>query len=72
METGIIKYITECEITWGFGKLDIPDAFNTVAAYPIAPVSDSKHAELAKAFVALVLSPDGQAVMAKYGFVPVQ
>ena len=52
------------------GKLDIPDALNTVAVYPIAPISDSKNPDLAKAFVALVLSPDGQAVMAKYGFIP--
>lgn len=51
-------------------KIDIPDALNTVANYPIAPISDSKNADLAKAFVSLVLSSDGQAVMAKYGFIP--
>jgi molybdenum ABC transporter molybdate-binding protein len=51
-------------------KLDIPDAFNTIAVYPIAPISDSRNADLAKAFIALVLSPDGQQIMAKYGFVP--
>jgi molybdate transport system substrate-binding protein len=52
------------------GKLDIPDALNTVAVYPIAPILDSKNADLANAFVALVLSPTGQQVMAEYGFVP--
>ena len=52
------------------GKLDIPDALNTIATYPIAPISDSKNPELARAFVALVLSPEGQRVMAKYGFIP--
>ena len=51
-------------------KLDIPDSLNTIATYPIAPVSDSKNGDLAKVFVDMVLSPDGQAVMAKYGFVP--
>lgn len=50
--------------------LSIPDALNTVATYPIAPIADSKNAELAKAFVALVLSPEGQQVMGKYNFIP--
>lgn len=51
-------------------KLDIPDALNTIATYPIAPISDSKNADLAKAFTALVLSPGGQAILAQYGFIP--
>lgn len=51
-------------------KLDIPDALNTVAVYPIAPILDSQNANLAKGFVDLVLSPDGQQVMEKYGFGP--
>lgn len=52
------------------GRLDIPDALNSIATYPIAPLADSKNADLAQAFVALVLSPEGQQVMAKYGFLP--
>ncbi len=52
------------------GKLDIPDALNTVATYPIAPISDSQNIDLAKSFVAFVLSPAGQAILAKYGFIP--
>lgn len=53
------------------GRLDIPDALNTIATYPIAPISDSKNPELAQAFVDLILSPEGQAVLAKYNFIPV-
>lgn len=49
-------------------RIDIPDALNTLAAYPIAPLNDSKNAALAQTFVAFVLSPQGQAVLAKYGF----
>jgi molybdate transport system substrate-binding protein len=52
------------------GKLDIPDALNKIATYPIAPISDSKNPDLAKAFVALVMSADGQAALAKYSFIP--
>lgn len=51
-------------------SMDIPDALNIIATYPIAPISDSKQLDLARAFVALVLSSEGQAVLAKYGFIP--
>ncbi len=51
-------------------SLDIPDALNTIATYPIAALADSRSPALAQAFVALVLSPDGQAILAKYGFIP--
>jgi len=71
-DAGIV-YVTDITIEAAskIGQLDIPDALNTVATYPIAPISDSKNADLAKAFVAWVLSPEGQAVMVKYGFLPV-
>lgn len=39
-------------------------------AYPIAQVKGSAHAAQADAFAALVLSPQGQAILAKYGFKP--
>ena len=52
------------------GVIEIPDALNTIASYPIAPIADSKNSDLARAFVALVLSPQGQAILAKYGFLP--
>jgi molybdate transport system substrate-binding protein len=58
------------DVTSKLGKLDIPDALNTVAIYPIAPISDSKNPNLAKAFVALVMSADGQTALAKYSFIP--
>ncbi|MBA4385330.1 MAG: molybdate ABC transporter substrate-binding protein [Anaerolinea sp.] len=70
-DVGIV-YVTD--ITAGaaekVGTLAIPTELNTVAMYPIAPIADSKNAELAKAFVALVLSQEGQDVLAKYHFTP--
>lgn len=51
------------------GRIDIPDALNTIAAYPIAVVSDSAHPDLAAAFVELVLSPRGQDVLVEHGFI---
>jgi molybdenum ABC transporter molybdate-binding protein len=70
-DAGIV-YVTDIttDASTKIDKLDIPDELNTIATYPIAPISDSKNPELAKAFVDIVLSADGQAVMAKYGFVP--
>jgi molybdate transport system substrate-binding protein len=52
------------------GRLDIPDALNVIATYPIAPVKTSKNPGLAQAFIDLVLSAPGQDVLAKYNFVP--
>ena len=51
-------------------RLDIPDALNVIASYPVAPVKDSPHLELAQAFIGLVLSPEGQGILAKYNFIP--
>lgn len=51
-------------------RLDIPDALNAIAAYPIAPVADAAQPALAQAFIALVLSPEGQAILERYGFMP--
>jgi len=45
-----------------------PEAASAVNTYPIATVADSKHADLAKAFVALVLGPVGQQALAGAGF----
>jgi molybdate transport system substrate-binding protein len=50
------------------GSLDIPEALNVIAAYPIAAISDSKHPDLAIAFIDLVMSPAGQQVLQKYHF----
>jgi molybdate transport system substrate-binding protein len=50
--------------------IEIPDALNIVASYPIAVVSGGDEA-LADAFIAYLLSPDGQATLADFGFEPV-
>jgi molybdate transport system substrate-binding protein len=52
-------------------KIDIPDPLNVIAKYPIAVLKDSRHADLAKAFMASVLSQEGQAALAKFGFFPI-
>ena len=46
--------------------MTVPTA--TPVRYPIAVTSKSQHADVAKDFVAFVVSPDGEAVLKKYGF----
>lgn len=48
--------------------VDIPADINVQATYPIAVTKDASTTDLAKAFVAFVLSADGQRVLAQYGF----
>lgn len=51
--------------------LEIPDQFNTVAAYPIAVTKGSQQPDLAKKFINYVLSDKGQAVLKSHNFIPV-
>jgi molybdate transport system substrate-binding protein len=48
--------------------IDIPSEDNVTATYPIAPLTAAGNAEVADAFVEFVLSDDGQAILADYGF----
>ncbi|MCA9848567.1 MAG: molybdate ABC transporter substrate-binding protein [Dehalococcoidia bacterium] len=47
--------------------IPIPSEYVSPAVYPIATVGEDP-SEVARAFVAYVLSPEGQAILAKYGF----
>lgn len=49
-------------------NLVIPLTLQTIATYPIARLTNSKHADLAAAFIDYVFTSDGQAVLTKYGF----
>lgn len=53
------------------GQIEIPDELNTVANYPITTVADSRNPAMAQAFVEYILSAEGQAILAKFGFIPV-
>ncbi|HJS59356.1 MAG TPA: molybdate ABC transporter substrate-binding protein [Vicinamibacteria bacterium] len=48
--------------------IDIPERHNVIAEYPIGVVTKSAAATQAKAFSDLVLGPEGQAILRKYGF----
>jgi molybdate transport system substrate-binding protein len=49
----------------------IPAEANVIARYPIAVLKAAPNASLANAFVAYVLSAEGQAILKKWGFGPI-
>lgn len=66
---GGIVYVTDAAaVADRVDTVEIPEAGNVVASYPIAVVRATKHAHVAEAFEAYVLSDDGQAVLNEAGF----
>jgi len=51
-------------------QIPIPDELNVLASYPIAVVEGAPAGDVAQAFVDFVLSAEGQAILAKWGFGP--
>ena len=51
--------------------LEVPDEFNVIAEYPIAVTKEARNTRAAEAFIDFVLSSQGQAVLEKWGFLPV-
>jgi molybdate transport system substrate-binding protein len=50
--------------------VSIPENLNIIATYPIATLKDAKEPDLAKEWVDLVTSSEGQQVLKKWGFEP--
>jgi molybdate transport system substrate-binding protein len=69
-DAGIV-YVTD--VTGGGDKVegvDIPEAQNVPATYPIAVLKDSSHQSQAQSFMNMVLSDQGQQVLKSFGFLP--
>jgi molybdate transport system substrate-binding protein len=66
-DAGIV-YTSDAVAAPELKTIEIPADLNVIAKYPIAPLVKSENSDLAKAFIAYVLSPDGQAVLQKWGF----
>jgi molybdate transport system substrate-binding protein len=58
------------DVTADVITIAIPDDVNQLASYPITPVATGNQ-EAANAYISYILSPEGQAVLASYGFIPV-
>lgn len=66
-DAGIV-YNSDAVAAPGLGTLAIPGEYNVIASYPIATLANASNRDLAEAFVAYVLSSDGQAILKKWGF----
>ena len=64
-----IGYVTDAKAAAANAEgIDIPDAQNVIAEYPMAVLKQSANSNLAYAWLDFILSPEAQAVLAKYGF----
>ncbi len=68
-DAGIVYTTDAATVVDKINTIAIPDELNVIAVYPVAPLADSKIPDMAKAFIAYVLSPEGQQVLATYGFI---
>ncbi len=67
-DAGIV-YISDADTdASSLSTIAIPANLNPTAIYPIAPVKSSAQASTAAAFVAFVMSSEGQSVLASFGF----
>ena len=58
------------DVTDDVVSISIPEEVNELATYPIAPVATGNQ-DAAEAYISFILSPDGQAILESYGFIPV-
>jgi molybdate transport system substrate-binding protein len=70
-DAGIV-YTSDAIAAPDLKRIEIPNELNVIAQYPIAPVSKSAKADLAAKFIIYVLSPEGQVILQKWGFGPVE
>jgi molybdate transport system substrate-binding protein len=69
-DAGIV-YTSDAVAAPDLERMEIPADLNVIAEYPIATLTQSAHGDLADAFIAFVLSDEGQTVLQKWGFSPV-
>ncbi len=67
-DAGIV-YVTDVMSAAGrVAGVDIPEQHQVVARYPVATLRDSRKGQLSSLFVEFLLGPDGQRVLASFGF----
>lgn len=67
-DAGIV-YVTDVKSATGrVTGIDIPEQQQVIARYPIAVVKDAKNTALAHRFVDYLVSPEGQNILAEFGF----
>jgi molybdate transport system substrate-binding protein len=70
-DAGIV-YTSDAVAAPDLKKIELPADSNVAARYPLAALTQSKNSELARSFIAAVLSADGQAILQRWGFAPIR
>jgi molybdate transport system substrate-binding protein len=68
-DAGIV-YVTDAKASTMVKTVDVPAGANVPATYAAVAVKASKNAATAAAFLTWLITPDAQAILAKYGFLP--
>jgi molybdate transport system substrate-binding protein len=63
-----IVYVTDAKGSSNVATIEVPDAANVPATYAGVVVKTSANAAAATAFLTWIAGPDGQAILASYGF----
>ena len=72
-DAGIV-YVTDVteDVSVDISEIAIADEFNVIASYPVAVTAEAGEPDVAQAFIDYVLSPEGQATLEEFGFIPVE
>ena len=66
-----IVYVSDAVAVPELQQVEIPVDVNVLAEYPIAMLAESPNSDLSNKFIAYVLSAEGQSILEKWGFTPV-
>ena len=67
LDAGVV-YVTDVAASGAVVGLEVPEDAKVTAGYPVAATSGGANPDGGAAFVAYVLSADGQAILAQHGF----
>jgi molybdate transport system substrate-binding protein len=67
---GAIVYVTDAAASDKVAVIEVPDDLNVPATYAGVVVKASENADAAQAFLDWFAGPDGQAILADFGFLP--
>ncbi|HEX3264468.1 MAG TPA: extracellular solute-binding protein, partial [Candidatus Limnocylindrales bacterium] len=65
-----IVYVTDAKASDKVGTVQVPESANVPATYAGVVVKASPNTQAAQAFLDWLAGRDGQAILAKYGFLP--
>ncbi len=68
-DAGIV-YVSDSVAAPDLKTIAFPAVDNVIANYPIAVLKSATQPDLAASFIAFILSPEGQAILKKWGFIP--